>query len=368
MNSFHSRNLSRFMPSSSQILKVSAAVLLLLTPLFWQSASAQSESTQTVKPIVEAIGATTGVPKGTSGYEKWMMFRDRVAAASGGEIEITPMVTGGLGSEENILNSLRRGRIQVANLSGLVIGTLAPEVALLQAPYLFDEQAEADYVYDTVLFGIFKSLLSEYGLTFLSWDEVGFHHIYGKKPILSPADAADTRFRISSGLPAQLFARAIDADVIPLSFNENVVGLQTGLVDAGANAIILYASAGIAEEAPHLSMTGHIFATNFVITSTRWLEGLSPEHQDIITTSWVPIDTARAMSRDEETGFMNRADDIGFTVHALSPEQRTAWKRAAGPVTKQIIEAVGGRSQEIFDAIQAGKAAYQAQRSIKGRE
>lgn len=358
------------MPMSSppQIIRVAAAVILLVTTSVWHDAFAQSESTQKTAPIVQAIGATTGVPKGTSGYNKWMMFRDRVAEASGGEIEITPMVTGGLGSEENILNSLRRGRIQIANLSGLVISTLAPEVALLQAPYLFDDQAEADYVYDTVLFDIFKSLLSEYGLTFLSWDEVGFHHVYGKKPILSPEDAANARFRISSGLPAQFFAKAIDADVIPLSFNENVVGLQTGLVDAGANAVILYASAGIAEEAPHLAMTGHIFATNFVITSTRWLEGLSPEHRDIITSSWVPIEIARAMSRDEETGFLNRADDIGFTIHALSPDQRAAWKRAAEPVTKHIIENVGGQSQEIFEAIQKGKAAYQAQHLVKGRE
>lgn len=367
MTLFLCQSLSLLMRSPLQTVRLSAAVLLLATQV-WQSAAAQSDSTQTTRPIVEAIGATTGVPKGTSGYDKWMMYRDRVAETSGGEVRILPMVSGGLGSEENILNSLRRGRVQLANLSGLVIGTLAPEVALLQAPYLFDDQAEADYVYDNVLFEIFKSLLSEYGLTFLSWDEVGFHHVYGKKPILSPSDAVNTRFRISSGLPAQLFAEAIGADVIPLSFNENVVGLQTGLVDAGANAVILYASTGIAEEAPHLSMTGHIFATNFVITSTRWLEGLSPEHQGVITTNWVPMETARAMSRDEEAGFLNQADDIGFTIHELSRNQRAVWKRAAEPVTKQIIETVGGRSQEIFDAIQAGKAAYQAQRSIKGRE
>lgn len=313
-------------------------------------------------PVVTAIGATTGVPEGTSGYQKWMMYRDRIADISNGEIEITPMVTGGLGSEENILNSLRRGRVQIANLSGLIIGTLAPEVALLQAPYLFKDQAEADFIYDTVLLPIFRDLLSDYGLTLLSWDEVGFHHVYGKSPRLVPADLENTRFRISSGLPAQLFAEAMGADVIPLSFTENVVGLQTGLVDGGANAVILYASTGMAEEATHLSMTGHILATNFVIASSRWLNDLSTTHRELITNNWVPMDVARGMSRAEEQDFLNRADEIGYTIHVLSDDQLAAWRRAAKPVTTKIIGSVGGRSQEIYDAIQAGKLAFRSQK------
>ena len=94
------------------------------------------------------------------------MFRDRVGDMSNGEITVTPMVAGELGSEETIFSGLRRGRVQIANLSGLVVGTLVPEVALLQAPYLFDTEAQADYIYDTVLFDIFSDLLAEYGLTF----------------------------------------------------------------------------------------------------------------------------------------------------------------------------------------------------------
>lgn len=339
--------------------------LALVTGVLVWSGGMWAQTDKAPVPLVQAIGATTGVPEGTSGYKKWMMYRDKVAELSMGEIEITPMVSGGLGSEETILNSLRRGRIQIANLSGLVISTLAPEVALLQAPYLFDAQAEADYVYDTVLLDIFRDLLGDYGLTLLSWDEVGFHHIYGKTPRLIPADLEETRFRISSGLPAQLFAEAIGADVIPLSFTENVVGLQTGLVDGGANAVILYASTGMAEEAPHLTMTGHILATNLVIASSRWLESLSATHREVIVENWVPVDIARAMSRAEEQDFLNRADQIGYAIHTLSPEQREAWKRVSGPVTQQIIASIGGKSQEIYNAILAGKAAYQAQNSRK---
>jgi TRAP-type C4-dicarboxylate transport system substrate-binding protein len=315
------------------------------------------------KPSVRFIGGTTGIPEGTAGYEKWMIYRDRVAELSGGEVQLTPMVSGELGSEENILNGLRRGRIQVANLSGLVIGSLVPEAALLQAPYLFDSTAQADYVYDTVLSDVFTHLLVPYGLTFLSWDEVGFHHVYGKTPIRTPDDLNGIRFRVSSGIAARLFAEALSADVIPLSFTENIIGLQTGLVDAGANATILYAGTGIAEEAPYLTLTGHMLATNFIITSTSWLASLSPEHQAIVRQGWLPIDESRAMSRAEEADFMGRQNDIGFTAQVLSPAQRKAWQHAVQPVTQALTNDIGGQSQDILNAIQAAKIKFAAEKS-----
>ena len=346
-----------------RLLPTIAAVSLFLTQLTG-FASAQSV-TGNKDAIVKFIGGTTGVPEGTAGYVKWMTFRDRVAEMSNGEIAATPMVTGELGSEETVFNGLRRGRLQVANISGLVIGTLVPEVALLQAPYLFNSEAEADYIYDEVLFEIFEDLLAAYDLTFLSWDEVGFHHIYGKSPILVPSDIGDARFRIASGLASRLFAEAVASDIIPLSFTDNVVGLQTGLVNAGGNAVIMYAATGIAEEAPHLSMTYHLLATNFLIASTKWLDGLSPAHQDIIRNGWLPIETARAMSRDEKDSFLARADEIRFTVHELSDTQRDAWHTATEPVIHTMIERIGGRSEEIYNAILSGKTAYRAQASVE---
>ncbi len=304
------------------------------------------------------IGGTTGVPEGTAGYEKWMMFRDHVNEQSNGALNLTPMVSGELGSEETILSSLRRGRVQIANLSGLVVGSIVPEAALLQTPFLFDSTEQADHIFDTVLFEIYSDLLAQHRLTLMSWDEVGIHHVYGKKPILRPDDLKGARFRVSSGLAARLFAEAIASDIIPLSFNENVVGLQTGLVDAGANAVILYAPTGIAEEAPHLSLTGHMRAVNFVIADSKWLERLPPDQKPIVQDGWLSIDRARAMSRAEEQKFLGQADQIGFTIHTLTPDQRDSWIQASAPVPDQIIEGIGGSAAEIYDAIQEAKRVF----------
>ncbi|MBT5566452.1 MAG: TRAP transporter substrate-binding protein [Rhodospirillaceae bacterium] len=331
----------------SKYVAVLSATLLLATPAIAQQ---------------NIIGGTTGVPEGTAGFEKWMMFRDHVNEQSNNALKVTAMVSGELGSEESILSSLRRGRVQFANLSGLVVGSIVPEAALLQTPFLFDSTEQADHIFDTVLFDIYSGLLAEHRLTLMSWDEVGVHHVYGKKPILTPDDLKGVRFRVSSGLAARLFAEAIASDIIPLSFNENVVGLQTGLVDAGANAVILYAPTGIAEEASHLSLTSHMHAVNFVIADSKWLGRLPQDQQAIVQNGWLPIDQARAMSRAEEQKFLDQAEEIGFTIHTLTPAQRDSWIQASAPVTDQIIEGIGGKAAQIYEAIQEAKRTFNAGR------
>ena len=340
------------------------SLLFTLVSFFAQCVYAQGSPLQSdipVKPL-SIIGGTTGVPEGTAGYEKWMMYKYRLADMSNGEIELTPMVGGELGGEETIFNALRRGRVQLANLSAYVVGAVVPELALLQVPYLFDSQAEADHLFDTVLYSVYSDLLAEDGLVLLSWDEVGFRHVYGKTPILVPAHLKNLRYRVPTGLGPRLFAKAMETDVIQLSFNDNIIGLQTGLVDAGGNAIILYASTGISEEAPHLTLTGHFNMTNLLICTERWFNSLSEIHKAIVRNGWLPIEVVRQMSRDETNDFLERADEIGFKVHQLTEDQKVLWREATAPVAEQLIEKTGGRSQEVYDAILEARAAYRASR------
>ncbi len=306
----------------------------------------------------EVIAGGTGVVHGSAGETKWLAFRDRVVAASNGELKLTPMIGGELGSEETILSALRRGRIKVANLSGLVLSSLVPELALIQAPFLFDSHAEADYLLDNHLTDIYKPLLAEQGLAFLSWDEIGFHHIYGKRPILVPEDARGVRFRVSAGRSAQFLAEALAADVIPLPFSENITGLQTGLVDAGSNAIILYARTGIAAEAPHLTLSRHAYTVNLLVANKPWLESLSERQRAAVESGWMDMDTARALTRAEWQQDLAGAENLGFVVHEIDESQRARWRTATAPVADRLIAAIGGQAAEVWAALGQGKQAY----------
>ena len=311
---------------------------------------------------LDVVVGGTGV-KDTAGDKKWLTFQKNAETASNGEISMRMLIYGELGPEENLVNGIRRGRVHVANWSGLATTTVVPEMAMLYTPFLFDNYPEADFIMDNYLFDAYSDLLAERDVKLVMWDEIGFNQIYGKTPILTPADSLGIRFRTSSSESAVLFAEAIGADAIPLGFTDIVTGLQTGLVDAGENAIIMYAPTGIAGEAGHLTLTNHSFATSIIVMRKRWLDRLPQHQQDILLTSTVKLEDGRQWTRDEWKMFLDTADQWGFTAHEITQEQRELWKEAAAPVARRMIDSIGGRAQDIWDLVQEGKRAFSAQQA-----
>ena len=311
---------------------------------------------------VEVVVGGTGV-KNTAGEKKWLTFQRNAETASNGEIDMRMLIYGELGPEENLVSGIRRGRIHVANWSGLAATTVVPEMAMLYTPFLFNNYPEADFIMDNYLFDAYSDLLAERDIKLVIWDEIGFNHVYGKMPILTPVDIQGVRFRISSSESARLFAEAIGADAIPLGFTDIVTGLQTSLVEAGENAVIMYAPTGIASEAPHLTLTNHSFATSIIVMRKRWLDRLPQHQQDILLTSYISLEESRQWTRDEWKMFLDNADTWGFTAHEISEDQRNLWKEATAPVARRMIDTIGGRAHDIWDLVQEGKRAFAAQQT-----
>jgi TRAP-type C4-dicarboxylate transport system substrate-binding protein len=301
------------------------------------------------------LGGTT-VPD-TPGETVWLNFKQTAETASGGRLELRPLIYGQLGSEEQLLSGLRRGRIQFANLSAQVTSTVVPELALLYAPFLFDDAGQADYVYDTYLTSLYRDLLARHNLHLVTWYEIGFHSIYATTPVIVPADARGKRFRVSSSLNARLFAAAIGTDLIPLGFGEIVSSLQTGLIEAGDNSVSLYAGTGIADEAPHYSLTRHAFGVSVIVADKKWWDALPSGDRAVLSDSFPSIAETRQLSRAQDVADLND-QSRGIITHELSDEQRKAWRTATADVTGQLIEQLGGRAHDIHALILKGKAEY----------
>jgi TRAP-type transport system periplasmic protein len=98
--------------------------------------------------------AAGNVPQGSIWEEYWLFRKSTLTANS--EINMEYYLYGELGNEENMINSLRRNRVQISSASLWGLSATIPEVAVLSLPYLFESPEEADYVYD----GRFDSPLS----------------------------------------------------------------------------------------------------------------------------------------------------------------------------------------------------------------
>ena len=312
----------------------------------------------TESDVTEMTVAGTAIPN-TVGEAHFLNFKTAVDAQSQGTLKLKMLVHGQLGSEENLVSGLRRNRVHFANLSAIITSTLIPETALLYAPYLFDNEEEADFVYDNYLTQIFTELLAAKGLQFISWSEIGFHNVYGKEPILLPEHAKGKRYRVSASLSSRYFAEAIGADLIPMGYAEIVQSLQTGLIEAGDNSVALYAKRGIDQEAPHYTLTQHSLGMSIMVARKIWWDQLTPRQQQIITNAWPEAKILRQSLRAEVARDLANAASLGIVVHALSESDRELWKQATQGQAERLALAIGGQATEVLDLISEGKKQFQ---------
>ena len=340
---------------------VSIVVVTILLAACGQNNTANKavgSSSENAEIILTVAGTT--FPE-TEGERHWLSFAEATAQFSAGNIKPKMLIYGQLGSEEQIISGLRRGRVQFANVSAMALSTLVPETALLYAPFLFSDEAEADFILDEYLTPLYREMLAEKGLHLVTWYEIGFIQVYGKQPLVVPADAQGRRFRVGAGVASRLFAEAIEADVIPLGYSDVVAGLQTGLIEAGENAVSLYARSGIAGEAGHLTQTNHSYGVSMIVVQKDWWDAQIPEVQDALGQAFPDISISRLDVRAESERDLENAEALGITIHRLDPAQRVLWMESVSGLRARLATEIGGRSAEIIAAIEQGRQAYLAE-------
>lgn len=294
---------------------------------------------------------------GTPWYEAWEITADRLQQRNS-DLKPVFYITGQLGSEETSLSQLRRGRVQVGGYSLQGASSIVPELGVLLAPFLFNSEQELDFVLDNYINPAFAPLFAEKGVVLMGWAEVGWTYIYGKQPILTPQDAAGLKLRSSNAVSSQLLIESVGANMVPLPFPDIMPSLQTGLISGGESGSLFYALAGIPKEAPHLTLTRHAFDTGMYLANRDWYLGLNEKQQQDLAFSLPRLEELRVMVRSDEKELLANPEQRGIQLHALSEQQLQAWREATFPNHQKLVDKLGGRSEQIYQVIQQGKAEF----------
>jgi TRAP-type C4-dicarboxylate transport system substrate-binding protein len=295
---------------------------------------------------------------GSVDERNWRRFEQNVKAWAP-EFRLKMLIRGEGGPEETMFANLRRGRVQIVGGSLAGAAAIVPELAVLQAPYLFESQAEADYVMDELLLEPFRRIFAEQGLRLIQWLDIGWTNLYSRAPILLPEDAQGARLRAASSLASQEFIVAIGGDLVTLPFPEVLPSLQTGLIDGGATTVTMYSLSGLSSEAPHYLLTEHSYDVGLLLANRSWFDRLTPHDKDVFLQAFGSAGQARTDARAAVAELLAGLEAEGrVKVHRPDAAERRVWAEAARPAHEAIIEKAGGRSREIYDLILQGKAEF----------
>ncbi len=301
-------------------------------------------------------------PPGGPGDKLWRMFEENIAAKAGTRINVKKLVHGELGGDDVGFQAIRKGRGQMGIAGENGFAQAIPEASVLNLPFLFSSIEECDFIFDNIWTPEVKRIAEARDIVLLQWVEIGWMHLYGKKPLADVPQAQGYRMRALPYEASQAFLKAVGADTIVMPTPDVIPALQTGLISGGESSLLMYVRSGLVEYAPHLTLTQHSYATSGLFANKRWLARLSAPDRAIVVGAFPDQDYIRHDTRASLVQELESVRSKGVIVHDLTPAQRQRWEAATQPIHRAVLERLGPEAQRIYAMVQDGKKTFAAQK------
>ena len=178
------------------------------------------------------IRFATVVPEDTSWYREMKKLSDEVRAKTNGQVIIKIYANAKMGDELDAIRKMRTGQADGGAFSGRGLGEIDSAIRIMEMPFLFQNKAEVDYVYEK-MFPTFADRFKKQGRILISTGEAGSVYIFSKNPIRSRKDLTTSRIWVWEGDPlAQAFFEVSEIAPIPLPITDVITQLSTGMIDA----------------------------------------------------------------------------------------------------------------------------------------
>ncbi len=299
----------------------------------------------------------TAAPEGTPWADQLVDIQKRVAAESGGRIKLKLFLGSVLGGEVEMVRDVRRNsRLQGGGFSTAAIaqGANIPLLQLPELPYLFRNNAEADYVLDNILYDPMKSELEAKGFVLMAWAENGWRS-FGTKgaAVRSPADIQKFKMR-SQETPVHIqMYEALSTQATTLPVSEVLTGLNTGIVDGFDNTPLFTQAAGWYEPIDYYSLSRHIYQPAAVIWSKKFYDTLPPDLQAVVLGDpKAESIKGRKGVRDLEQTLLDNFPDLGVQVVELTDAERQAFANVTMAVHMRFQNDVPG-AKPLLDKVNA---------------
>ncbi len=281
----------------------------------------------------------------------------KVAAETNGSVKISVFSGSQLGNEQDVIRQVARGRIQVGSFSNTAASLMVPEIALLAAPYLWENMAQADCALDDHLIPVFEQKFEAKGLKILGWTEVGN---MGYAFISNPdglKGMAGRKLRVAPTKASAITADGFGANSVVLPITEVAAALQTGLVEGADLPGLAFTSLGFSKIARYWVQSNHSHQVGLVLMSEKVWRQLNGAEQQAFKNAIVKPAKLRKQVRGAETALLNKFAKEGGNIIKLDATELAGWQKAAGHSRQKLVEEIGGDALEVYAAIEKAKAA-----------
>lgn len=181
-------------------------------------------------PSVIKVAVVT--PEGSAWVNVLKEMVAEVETRTNGEVTFKIFAGGVSGDEADVLRKMQANRIQAAGFSGVGMGIVLPQLRVLEAPLLFQNDAEIDAIREK-MFDYFAAALEEKGFVLLGFAEGGWVYLFSKRNLSDEQAFKSVKMWVWEGdRVAETFLNSFGVRTTPLNIADVTTGLETGMIDS----------------------------------------------------------------------------------------------------------------------------------------
>lgn len=287
--------------------------------------------------LAHVIGA--GTPIDVAAHRFAELMRER----TGGEVEIEVFPAARLGAERAIIEGVRIGTIEMSFTTTGAMGGFAPELQVLDLPYLFPSY-EAAYTYLDGEHGArLLGLLDRRGIHGVVFLENGWRNFTSSRnPLRRPEDLRGQKIRVMESPMYMGLVRALKATPAPMAYSELPIALRQGAIDGQENPAVNVYSARMFESQPYMIEDRHTYNVFvFKVNGRLWRSLPEALRETIEATAAEVRDFQRKLNREVDGHFVRLLREKGMKVHEPTREDIAAWQAATAPLHEEAKKIVG---------------------------
>lgn len=283
-------------------------------------------------------------------------YKDRVAELSHGTVDVEIYPGSQLGTMDNTLSQMLRGRLDIYTGSIPYVASVVPELEVLVLPYLFDTEKQSVCVM-AKLTAPTNAVMGDKG-EFIAFIPVGWMNISSVKEVKRPADLAGEKIRSNANNVSNILLHAYGANPVPISPAETASALSTGMVSGGDNALAFWASTGQSRVSKHFLMVRHYLNTSAIIVGKRSWQKLSAAQKKAMhdATDVLGYPGLQTMLNGFEDQLIAKVKAGGATVTDPTPEELAQWRKIGLGTWDAILKGANSRTRTYLKTVQDLKA------------
>lgn len=168
--------------------------------------------------------------------------------------------------------------------------------------------------------------------------------------------------RVSPSQASRIVFKQLGANGVQMPLTEMWPGLQSGLVVGGDLPFLFYVTTPAAQSAPHYVMTRHYHHPSTFIVNKQLFDAMKPDMRAKMLKALPDANWARKQVADTEGPKMKEFVAKGGFVHQLTDAQREVWAAVIRPGEAEMLQSIGGKAQEVMDALKTGKQLFAARK------